>query len=49
MTTTNASADHPRQLVLLPRTDHFFAGQPEPPLPALGCWLPATNLKEEQR
>jgi len=29
--------------------DHFFTGQTEPLPQALGCRLPATNLKERRR
>jgi alpha/beta superfamily hydrolase len=39
MTTTAASADDPKKLVLLPRADHFFTGQLEPMHSALAGWL----------
>lgn len=41
-----ASAAEPKQLVLLPRADHFFAGQLEPMQSALAGWL--TGLIQEQ-
>jgi alpha/beta superfamily hydrolase len=34
-----ASAAEPKQLVLLPRADHFFTGQLEPMQTALAAWL----------
>jgi len=34
-----ASAAEPKQLVLLPRADHFFTGQLEPLQSALAGWL----------
>jgi alpha/beta superfamily hydrolase len=34
-----AAAAGPKQLVILPLSDHFFAGQLEPVQAALACWL----------
>jgi hypothetical protein len=34
-----AAAAEPKQLVLIPRADHFFTGQLEPMQQALTCWL----------
>lgn len=34
-----AAAKSPKQLVLIPAADHFFAGQLEPMQQALSCWL----------
>jgi len=34
-----SAAAEPKQLVLLPRTDHFFTGQLEPMQSALSGWL----------
>jgi alpha/beta superfamily hydrolase len=45
MTATTALAE-PKQLVLLPRADHFFAGQLEPMQAALDDWL-ADTFKEQ--
>jgi hypothetical protein len=41
-----AFAADPKQLVLLPRADHFFTGQLEPMQKALASWLTGT-LKEQ--
>lgn len=41
-----ASAAEPKQLVLLPRADHFFTGQLEPMQSALAGWL--TGRTQEQ-
>jgi uncharacterized protein len=43
-----ASAAEPKQLVLLPRADHFFTGQLEPMQSALAGWLTG-SLKEQLR
>jgi alpha/beta superfamily hydrolase len=43
---TAASAAEPKQLVLLPRADHFFTGQLEPMQQALAGWL--TGFAQEQ-
>jgi alpha/beta superfamily hydrolase len=45
MTATTALAE-PKRLVLLPRADHFFAGQLEPMHSALAAWL--TDTFKEQ-
>jgi alpha/beta superfamily hydrolase len=39
MSSVVASAAEPKQLVLLPGADHFFAGQPEPLRQAPSGWL----------
>lgn len=39
LASTVAAAAEPKQLVLLPRTDHFFTGQLEPMQSALAGWL----------
>ncbi len=41
-----AAAAEPKQLVLLPRADHFFTGQLEPMQQALAGWL--TGFAQEQ-
>jgi len=46
MTIKIASAAESIQLMLLPRADHFIAGQIEPPQPTLACWL--TSCIKEQ-
>ena len=48
MTTTIASTADPKQLVLLPRADHFFTGQLELMHSALAAWLTG-SLKEQLR
>jgi alpha/beta superfamily hydrolase len=43
---TAVSDAEPKQLVLLPRADHFFTGQLEPMQSMLAVWL-AGSLKEQ--
>jgi hypothetical protein len=52
LTSLAASAADPKQLVLLPRADHFFTGQLEPMQSALAGWLTGSlpgSLKEQLR
>jgi alpha/beta superfamily hydrolase len=43
---STTAPDQPKQRVLLPHADHFFAGQLEPMHFALAGWLTA-SLKEQ--
>jgi alpha/beta superfamily hydrolase len=41
-----AALAEPKRLVLLPRAEHFFAGQLEPMQSALAAWLTGTPKEQ---